>query len=56
MGSLVGSAILVVLPQALTFLHDYEHMALGLILMGVLIFLPGGVVPSLAAMFARRRP
>jgi branched-chain amino acid transport system permease protein len=56
MGSLVGAAILVVLPQALTFLHDYEHMALGLILMGVLIFLRGGVVPSLAAMFARRRP
>ena len=56
MGSLVGSAIIVVLPQALTFLHEYEHMALGLILMGVLIFLRGGVVPSLAAMFARRRP
>jgi branched-chain amino acid transport system permease protein len=53
-GSLVGSAIIVVLPQALTFLHEYEHMALGLILMGVLIFMRGGVVPSLAAMFARR--
>ncbi len=56
MGSLVGSAILVVLPQALTFLHDYEHMALGLILMGVLIFLRGGVVPSLAAAVCETTP
>ena len=27
-GSLVGAALLVVLPQTLTFLHDYEHMVL----------------------------
>lgn len=54
-GSLVGAAVLVVLPQALTFLHDYEHMVLGLILMGVMIFLRGGVVPSFAALFSRRR-
>jgi branched-chain amino acid transport system permease protein len=54
-GSLVGSAILVVLPQALTALHDYEQMVLGLIIMGVMIFLRRGVVPSLAGSFARRR-
>ena len=30
-GSLVGAAVLVVLPQTLTALHDYEHMVLGLI-------------------------
>ncbi len=34
-GSLVGAAVLVVLPQTLTFLHEYEHLVLGLILMGV---------------------
>ncbi len=34
-GSLVGAAVLVVLPQVLTALHEYEHMVLGLILMGV---------------------
>jgi len=53
-GSLVGSAVLVVLPQALTFLQEYEHMVLGLIVMGVMIFLRGGIVPSLAAAFGGR--
>ncbi|MCC6776134.1 MAG: branched-chain amino acid ABC transporter permease [Hyphomicrobiales bacterium] len=46
-GSLVGAAILVVLPQVLTSLHDYEHMVLGLILMVFMIFLRQGIVPSL---------
>ena len=46
-GSLVGAAILVVLPQALTTLHDYEHILLGLILMLFMIFLRRGIVPSL---------
>jgi len=54
-GSLVGAALLVMLPQVLTFLHDYEHMALGLVLMGVMIFMRAGIVPSLAAAFARQR-
>jgi branched-chain amino acid transport system permease protein len=52
LGSLVGAAVLVVLPQTLTALHDYEHMVLGLILMGFMIFLRQGIVPSLAAMTA----
>jgi branched-chain amino acid transport system permease protein len=55
LGSLVGSALLVVLPQTLTFLHDYEHMVLGLIVMGVMIFLRAGIVPTLAAALAARR-
>jgi branched-chain amino acid transport system permease protein len=46
-GSLVGAAVLVILPQALTVLHDYEQMMLGLILMGFMIFLRRGIVPSL---------
>jgi branched-chain amino acid transport system permease protein len=54
-GSLVGAALLIVLPQALTFLHDYEHMVLGLVVMSVMIFLRQGIVPSLAAAFARGR-
>ena len=44
-GSLVGAAVLVVLPQALTFLHEYEQALLGLILMVFMIFLRGGIVP-----------
>jgi branched-chain amino acid transport system permease protein len=54
-GSLVGSAVLVILPQALTLFQDYEHMVLGLIVMSVMIFLRGGVVPSLAAALGGRR-
>jgi branched-chain amino acid transport system permease protein len=54
-GSLVGAALLVVLPQTLTALHDYEHMVLGLIVMAVMIFLRAGIVPALANAFAARR-
>jgi branched-chain amino acid transport system permease protein len=53
-GSLVGAALLVVLPQTLTFLHDYEQMVLGLIVMGVMIFLRAGIVPTLFALVPRR--
>jgi branched-chain amino acid transport system permease protein len=55
-GSLVGAAVLVVLPQTLTALHDYEQMVLGLIVMGVMIFLRQGIVPSIAAALAGRHP
>jgi branched-chain amino acid transport system permease protein len=55
LGSLVGAALLVVLPQTLTFLHDYEHMVLGLIIMGVMIFLRAGIVPTLASALSARR-
>jgi branched-chain amino acid transport system permease protein len=53
-GSIVGAAVLVVLPQTLTVLHDYEHMALGLMLMGFMIFLRQGVVPGLAGLLSWR--
>jgi branched-chain amino acid transport system permease protein len=55
LGSLVGAALLIVLPQTLTFLHDYEHMVLGLIIMGVMIFLRAGIVPTLASALSARR-
>src|SRR5262250_1734726 len=54
-GSLVGAAVLVVLPQALTVLHDYEHVVLGLILMGFMIFLPQGIIPGVAGLLGGRR-
>jgi len=44
-----------VLPQTLTFLHDYEHMALGLIVMAVMIFLRAGIVPTFTNALAGRR-
>jgi branched-chain amino acid transport system permease protein len=53
-GSLVGAGVLVLLPQTLTMLHEYEHMVLGLMLMGFMIFLRQGIVPSLAVLAGRR--
>ena len=38
-GSLVGAAVLVVLPQVLTIFHEYEQALLGLIVMVFMIFL-----------------
>jgi branched-chain amino acid transport system permease protein len=54
LGSVVGSALLVVLPQVLTVFHEYEHIALGLIMVVFMIFLRAGIVPSLASLVARR--
>jgi len=51
-GSLVGAAVLVVLPQALTIFQEYEQALLGLIVMIFMIFLRRGMVPSVAAVFA----
>src|SRR5215831_10800241 len=53
-GSLIGAAVLVVLPQALTGMHEYEHMVLGLIVMGCMIFLRQGIVPAFTAAVAGR--
>jgi branched-chain amino acid transport system permease protein len=48
-GAIMGAAVLVILPQALTIFHDYEHLMLGLLIMASMILLPRGIVPSLLA-------
>jgi branched-chain amino acid transport system permease protein len=53
-GAVVGAALLVLLPQVLTVLHDYEHAVLGLLIMLFMIFLRMGIVPGLAALLRRR--
>jgi branched-chain amino acid transport system permease protein len=53
-GSLVGAAVLIVLPQTLTAMHEYEHMVLGLIVMVCMIFLRQGIVPALTTAVAAR--
>ena len=53
LGSIVGAALLVLLPQALTVFHEYEEIVLGLIMIVFMIFLPGGIVPSAAARLRR---
>ena len=54
LGPLAGAAILVILPQALTVFHDYEHMVLGLVMMACMIALRQGLVPALTAPFRER--
>jgi len=48
-GAVIGAAVLTTLPQLLTVFKDYEMVALGAIMMGTMIFMPKGLVPSIGA-------
>ena len=52
-GSLIGAVLLTALPQALSTFEGWETVAFGSILMLCMIFMPRGLVPTLAARFAR---
>ena len=54
LGSVVGAALLVILPQFLTVLHEYEHAFLGLIMILTMIFLRSGIVPTLTRSLVRK--
>ena len=54
-GSLVGAAFIVVMPQLLVWLHDYETALLGLMIVLFMVLLPAGIIPSLARLLLRRR-
>jgi branched-chain amino acid transport system permease protein len=54
LGAVVGAAFLIVLPQALTSLQEYEQAVLGLLIMVFMIVLPTGIVPSLRSWLAER--
>jgi branched-chain amino acid transport system permease protein len=54
-GAVVGAAVLTTLPQLLATFEDYEMMVFGAVMIGTMIFLPRGVVPSLTRLFASRR-
>lgn len=54
-GSLVGALILTALPQLLTVFHDYEMLTFGAILMGTMIFMRRGLVPTLVSLARERR-
>ena len=53
-GSLIGAVLLTALPQALATFEGWETVAFGSILMLSMIFLPKGLVPTLAAYLDRR--
>lgn len=54
-GSLLGAALLTALPQALATFEGWETVVFGAILMLFMIFLPKGIVPTLAARFGKGR-
>jgi branched-chain amino acid transport system permease protein len=47
-GSVLGAALMTLLPQALTKFEGWETVVFGLILVLTMIFLPRGIVPTLA--------
>ncbi len=53
-GSIVGAAVLVTLPQLLTVFQEYEHLLLGLIIILSMIFMRDGIVPTISKPLARR--
>ena len=46
-GAVIGAVIITLLPQVLTAVEDYEAMVFGGIMMGIMIFLPKGLLPSI---------
>ncbi|MBS0436116.1 MAG: branched-chain amino acid ABC transporter permease [Proteobacteria bacterium] len=54
-GAVLGAALLTVLPQLLGGLHGYEAILFGLILMLTMMYLPRGIVPTLALKLRRAR-
>jgi branched-chain amino acid transport system permease protein len=53
-GALVGAALLTLLPQLLASFHDYQDIAVGLIIMLAMIFLQQGIVPAIGSLFTTR--
>ncbi|HTO46603.1 MAG TPA: branched-chain amino acid ABC transporter permease [Burkholderiales bacterium] len=53
-GAVAGATVLTVLPQLLTVFKDYEMVVLGAVMMGTMIFMPKGLVPTLAAFLGRQ--
>lgn len=52
-GSIVGAALLTLLPQVLSTFEGWETVVYGLILMLTMIFMPKGLVPTLRRRFAK---
>jgi branched-chain amino acid transport system permease protein len=53
-GSIVGAAVLITLPQVLTVFQEYEHLLLGFIIIVAMIFMRDGIVPTASRLLARR--
>ena len=55
-GSIIGAALLTILPQLLQTFEGWEVVVFGVILMATMIFMPKGLVPSIAQRLRSRRP
>lgn len=55
-GAVLGTALLIALPQLLGGLQGYEMVLFGLVLMLTMIFLPKGLVPSIALKMRKKGP
>ncbi len=53
-GSVFGALLLTLLPEVLHAVKEYNVLVYGLILMGVLVFFPHGLVTGVAGLFQRR--
>jgi len=54
-GSIIGAALLTILPQFLSAFEGWETVVFGMILILCMIFLPRGLVPSIAAKLRKAR-
>lgn len=54
-GAVVGASILTLLPQALAHFEDLRHVLTGALLVGIMAFMPEGVVPMLASLWRERK-
>ncbi|WP_243373975.1 branched-chain amino acid ABC transporter permease [Geotalea sp. SG265] len=52
-GSFLGALLLTLLPEFLRFLHDYDIVFYGLLLMVMIMFMPGGLVRGIPALLRR---
>jgi branched-chain amino acid transport system permease protein len=52
-GSVVGAAVLVVLPQVLTVFQEYENLMLGFIIIVSMVFMREGIVPMARKLISR---
>ena len=53
-GSVVGAVVLTLLPNLLVAFEDFEPIILGAVMMGTMIFMPKGLVPTLARLLRRK--
>jgi branched-chain amino acid transport system permease protein len=54
-GGLLGAAVLTALPEVLHAMRDYALLLYGVILMGVLVFFPEGLLPGLVKIWSRKK-